>query len=340
MSDRQLDLFGDSEVDDTPDPALVELAAHIPEHVRFGTTTWTFEGWRGLVYRRRYASKQDFVQRSLAEYARWPLFGTVGIDRSYYAPLTTDELAVYAAQLPPDFLACTKVWSELTTRTFPRLPRYGDRAGRDNPAFLDPIALIEHVAIPLAEAFADHTGPLVVEVPPAPGRTDPIAFARDLERFLARAPDGLHYALEVRERGLAGPRTIDVLRAHPSASLVFNLHTRMPSIGAQLDRPGALMNGVAVARLMIPPGQRYADKRDAYAPFDRIVEPQPAMRQDVLRLIDAAGERGMSLFVLVNNKVEGSSPLTVRALVEELAHKHASRDANETSKQTKGQAKR
>ena len=40
------------------------------------------------------------VAGGLAAYARHPLFRTVGIDRSYYAPLGTRELAEYAAALP------------------------------------------------------------------------------------------------------------------------------------------------------------------------------------------------------------------------------------------------
>ena len=40
------------------------------------------------------------------------------------------------------------------------------------------------------------------------------------------------------------------------------------------------------------------------------------MRADVVRLIRAAVDRGFEVYVIVNNKAEGSSPLTVRALAE------------------------
>ena len=56
-------------------------------------------------------------------------------------------------------------------------------------------------------------------------------------------------------------------------------------------------------------------------PFDRLVEPQPAMREDVCTLIEEAGRRGYEVFVIVNNKAEGSSPLTVRALAERLVER-------------------
>jgi uncharacterized protein YecE (DUF72 family) len=310
----QLDLFGDPDRD-----ALETLAKSIPAHVRLGTSSWTFEGWKGIVYKQRYGSKQDFVRDSLAEYARWPLFRTVGIDRSYYAPLAHEELLAYAAQLPPDFRCCTKAWSEITTQVFPDQPRFGGRAGKLNPSFLAPDPFAAHVATPLIESFDDHLGPVIMELAPTPGRrADPIETVLAIERFLEDAPFGIHYAFELREPQLLTDRYLDVLRAHGSASHVLNLHTNMPPIGAQLDR-GALMGRVAVARLMVMPGKRYAQMKEAYTPFDRLAAPQPSMRADVLRLIAETAARGIELYVIANNKVEGCSPLTVRAIVEELA---------------------
>jgi uncharacterized protein YecE (DUF72 family) len=317
MSD-QLELFGAPEPTPEPDPQLEALARAVPRHVRFGTSSWTFEGWRGLVYQKRYASKQAFVRESLAEYARYPLFGTVGIDRSYYAPMTPPELAGYAAQLPPGFPCCSKVWSEITTRVFPRHPRHGERAGQPNPSFLDPGLFADAVLGPLEDAFVEHAGPLVVELPPAPRPTDPRRFAAAVERFLAAVPETFRYAFELREPQLLTDRYLDVLRAHPHASHVFNLHSRMPPLSRQLGRGRTLMHDLAVVRLMLPPGHRYDELKAAYAPFDRLVDPQPAMRADVLRLVDETAARGMQLFVLVNNKAEGSSPWTVRALAEAL----------------------
>ena len=41
-----------------PDPAeLTRLRAAIPAGVRFGTSTWNYPGWRGLVYSRDYPEK-------------------------------------------------------------------------------------------------------------------------------------------------------------------------------------------------------------------------------------------------------------------------------------------
>ncbi|MFK7984401.1 MAG: DUF72 domain-containing protein [Sandaracinaceae bacterium] len=307
----QLGLFGDP-----PWPeALVALGERIPAHVRLGTSSWTFEGWKGLIYRRRYGSKAAFVRDSLDEYARYPLFSTVGVDRSYYTPLTVDALKAYARVLPDGFRACSKVWAELTTPRWPNDARHGKRAGQRNPFFLDAARFEDAVAGPLREAFLPHVGPLIVELPPS--ALTPAEFTAALARFLDRASTAFHYAFEIRSPALFTDRYLDVLRDHPHASHLYNLHTLMPTVGAQLRRVPP-MHGVSVARLMLPVGKRYEAMKQAYQPFDRLVAPQPQMRDDVVSLARATRDVGAELYVIVNNKVEGSSPWTVRALAERL----------------------
>jgi len=70
---------------------------------------------------------------------------------------------------------------------------------------------------------------------------------------------------------------------------------------------------------MLPPGRRYAELKDVYAPFDRIVEPRPDMRAGVVELVRRAAVATTDAYVLVNNKAEGSSPRTVEALARALA---------------------
>src|ERR1700737_3736853 len=63
------------------------LRHRIPPLVRFGTSTWNYPGWRGLVYHQDYGPK-GAAARMLREYAAFPLFGTVGVDSSSYGPPT------------------------------------------------------------------------------------------------------------------------------------------------------------------------------------------------------------------------------------------------------------
>ena len=104
----QLSLFADADgVDPAPVGADVcGLAAALPARIRLGTSSWSFPGWTGLVYAAHNgqpATERVLARHGLAAYARHPLFRTVSLDRTFYAPLTTEEFARYAAQVPDGF---------------------------------------------------------------------------------------------------------------------------------------------------------------------------------------------------------------------------------------------
>src|SRR3989442_64980 len=65
----QADLFG-PEALPAPHDEVVELARGIPTNIRFGTSTWTYDGWFGDVYHRHYRGPQP--AKRLHEYARHP----------------------------------------------------------------------------------------------------------------------------------------------------------------------------------------------------------------------------------------------------------------------------
>lgn len=309
---RQLDLFasmvGPSEADSRLDArceADRELMTRVPVGIRLGTSSWTFPGWAGIVYRGK-PSERTLVADGLREYARHPLFRTVGIDRSFYRPLDAQTLAGYRAQLPADFRCVIKMSSELTTP--------------GSPAFLDPVRCQTEVLAPIIEHFAAHAGPLVFQFPPM-ARSDwssPRDFAQRLTRFFQRLPSGLSYAVEVRNPDLVSRDYFDAL-AELGVTHVYNFWERMPELERQLEVSGAPCAPFVVARLLLPPGHRYDTRKRALEPFDRIVEVQEKMRADLLLLARACTALGKVLFVIVNNKAEGSSPLTVRALAERIA---------------------
>src|SRR5947199_349877 len=83
-SRNQPSLFDDLATLPPPATELVELGRRVPAAIKFGTSTWTYDGWAGDVYHRSYRGAQP--ARRLEEYARYPLFRTVGIDSAYYEP--------------------------------------------------------------------------------------------------------------------------------------------------------------------------------------------------------------------------------------------------------------
>jgi uncharacterized protein YecE (DUF72 family) len=145
------------------------------------------------------------------------------------------------------------------------------------------------------------------------GVMDEDQLAHRVDVFLSRLPPTFRYAFELRNAELLGRRWVDTLRAHGAAH-VFNYWTAMPSLGEQLAA-GTHQSAFMVVRLMLPPFTRYEVKKQELAPFNRLAAPQPAMRDDVELILRAAKEADCEdAYVIVNNKAEGSSPLTVKEL--------------------------
>jgi len=173
---------------------------------------------------------------------------------------------------------------------------------------------------PCDEVFADHTGPIILEFPPFPRslRVEPAEFHGRLGRFLGQLPRGFEYAVELRDARLLTPAYRDLLTRHRIAH-TFNYWSAMPTPGEQTSVVDPEESDFSVVRLLLKPGTWYEDQRDRFKPFDRLVDQDEAMRADVVAIARRIVNRGRRVFVLVNNKAEGSSPLTVTALARRLA---------------------
>jgi uncharacterized protein YecE (DUF72 family) len=146
---------------------------------------------------------------------------------------------------------------------------------------------------------------------------DRVAFIDGLDRFLGHLPRDFQYAVEVRDGTLLGPDYAQVLSRHGAAH-VYNAWTAMPLPGQQAAHVPLDAMPFLMVRLLLRPGATYEEQREAFAPFDRLVAPDESMRDQVVALVGRAIARAVPAYVLVNNKAEGSSPLTIEALAERL----------------------
>ena len=200
----------------------------ISELVRLGTSTWTYEGWQGQVYKRQYG-KTIFARDCLSEYCQYlyqgePLFRTVGNDSTFYGPPTPNQLRRYLNQIPEDFEMCCKVWEEITIPVYAQHARYGINAGKPNKRFLDSQAFIELVLQQYRDVkFQSHAGPFLFEFQ----RHGLLAseFLSRLDAFLGALPTDFRYAVEIRNPGLLGERYARILEKHGVAH-VYNHWTR------------------------------------------------------------------------------------------------------------------
>jgi uncharacterized protein YecE (DUF72 family) len=284
--------------------------------IRFGTSTWTYEGWQGLVYTRHYA-KSTFSRECLGEYCQYQyqgesLFRTVGNDSTFYRPPTANQLRHYLSQIPEDFQMCFKVWEEITITSNAKQPRYGARAGQSNPRFLDANLFNELVLTPYREAkFERHTGPFLFEFQRHAMSTD--EFCSRLDGFFGQLPQDFRYAVEIRNAGLLGPEYHKVLETHGVAH-IYNDWSYMPPLAEQHTRMGNFTAPFTVMRLLTPLKMSYEAAKKRTEPYTKIVEDLPAMRRETVELVRKAVAENRRAYVLVNNRAEGNAPLTVEAL--------------------------
>lgn len=320
----QLDLFAPGAVQPVPQVVvgapvsqdLNRVAQRLPQHLYLGTSSWTFPGWQGLVYDRR-VSTSHLARYGLAAYAQHPLLRTVGIDRTYYAPLAAAAFAAYAEVVPAAFRFVVKAHAWCTHVYQPRQGR-STMSGRErNAYFLDAAYATDHVVAPFVDGLAAKAGLLLFQFPPQEVSSigGSQRFAERLHAFLDALPRGPLYAVEVRQATLLGPAYAQAL-ADVGACHCYNVHPTMPSIQEQV----AIVPGTAapalVVRWMLHPGLGYEAARVRYEPFDRLVDADPLRRSMLAALCLQALATPRPAFVIANNKAEGSSPLTLFRLAE------------------------
>jgi uncharacterized protein YecE (DUF72 family) len=294
-----------------PPAALARLAAALPTGLRLGTSSWSFPGWAGLVYAGP-ASKAVLSRDGLTAYARHPLFGTVGVDSGFYAPLDAQRLARWAAQVPAEFRFLVKAPGSVTQRRL----RAGEGRWQPNPGFLDVATALREAVEPFQKGLSERAGVLLFQFPPQGRDIDARRFAEDLYRFLKRLPAGPTYAVELRDATLLTPDFAAALH-HGGAVPSYACHPRLPAVPVQGElfatQPGCGQehSGPLVIRWLLRRNRGYEEARDLYGPFDRLAEPDPDTRHAVVALVAAALANGREVFVIVNNKAEGSSPLSV-----------------------------
>jgi len=307
--------------DRPPEPRLREpdverLAASLPGLLRLGTSSWTFPGWAGLVYGAdRPKSEARLVREGLPEYARSPLLRTVGLDRAFYRPMTAAQCRELAAQAGEGFRFLAKAHRAITHRS------------TEGARFLDATYARDEVILPMQHGFGASLGTILFQFPEMSLRGVEVApFLRSLEAFLDALPVG-DFAVELRDRPLLGPALAALLAARGIA-VGHAIHPSLPPLAEQRRLLGDADDRVrspAVLRWLLRREHTYEGARELYEPFDEIREPDPGSRAESVAWCLAQLDRGREVFVIANNKAEGSAPLTLLELAKAMVADLASR---------------
>ena len=307
-----------------PSADVLAVAGALPPRVHLGTSSWSFPGWRGIVYGDEY-SNSKLSRDGLAAYGAHPLLRTVSIDRSFYAPLSISDYLRHAQQVPDHFRFIVKAPQSVTDATI--------RAERGEPVALNPCFLNAQIAIddfvrPCLDGLGAKAGALVFQISPLPVEMlgEPSVFIDRLAAFLAALPPsaegGPCYAVEIRDACLLTPRFIRALRA-TGVRYCVGIHARMPDPLRQATAL-ALLDGEApagplIVRWSLHGGFKYEQAKAKYDPFDRLVDEDPATRVALAELAVRYAIAGQPVLMAVNNQAEGSAPLTCVELARGIA---------------------
>ena len=300
------------------DSDIAKLASRLSARVHFGTSSWSFPGWANLVYASTYPDTA-LARHGLAAYAAHPLLRAVGIDRTFYAPIGEADFRTYALQaraVSPAFRFLVKAPMLFTG---PRL-RGDDGRWSDNEAFLDASLATAQFVLLATRGLAEMCGPLVFQFPPLGPRftRSPARFADALAEFLLAlpAPSGApFYAVEVRDPELLTHDYLAALCAGRATHCIA-IHARMPSAIEQSHFWRESGSAPLVIRWSLHSGFKYEEAKERYAPFNALVDDDPAGRTQIAQLVNEAVRGDRDAYVIVNNKAEGSAPLTIRKLAE------------------------
>jgi uncharacterized protein YecE (DUF72 family) len=218
----------------------------------------------------------------LAEYAKH--FRAIEIDSTYYAIPRARSVEQWRDATPAHFRFAAKFPQSITHE------KMLTDAERETEQFLATMALL-----------GEKLGPLVLQFPYtfAPTQHDTLA------RYLTALPPQFRYAVEVRQRGWLNDAFFDLLQHHRVAYV-------MSDYGA-MPRVPRVTTDFAYIRLL---GRRQDFKDEQ---FDRVRLNREADLARWSDLIFDLNEKGVAVWAFVNNRYQGHSPATVRALCERTA---------------------
>jgi uncharacterized protein YecE (DUF72 family) len=295
---------------------LQDLASH---GIFLGGSSWKYEGWMGQIYtpQRYYTrgrfSRKKFEEQCLSEYAE--TFPIVCGDFSFYqfpSPEFWSRMFTSAGNLKFGL----KVPEEVTIKSFPTHPRYGPKAGLDNPTFLD-ADFFDLGFAQLLLPYKDQISVLIFEFGTFPKKAygDPQEFFRDLDAFLAKLRPDFRYGVEVRNPEFLVPEYFAVLR-NRNVAHVFNAWTRMPAISRQMALPDSFTADFVVARALLREGRPYEAAVEKFSPYATVQDENPEVRASLKELIERARRRRENAYLFVNNRLEGNSPMTIMSIVD------------------------
>lgn len=279
-------------------------------NIRFGTCSWKYDSWAGLVYSR------SRPENYLREYARH--FSTVEIDQWFWSLFGLDKIALpspatareYAESVPEDFRFTIKVPNSLSLTHFYR-QNSGDPLV-ENPYFLSPELFNQFLES--IDPLRDKTAALMFqfEYLNRQKMAGLPAFLDRFARFLRQADPGLPLALEIRNPNYLKHPYFRFLRENNLIPVFLQGYFMPPVWDVYRQYREEVTQKRVILRLHGPDRSRIEAK--SAGKWNRILEPKDEELPKIAGMLKEFLARQQDVYVNVNNHYEGSAPLSIRRL--------------------------
>lgn len=281
--------------------------------LRIGTCSWKYDSWMGIVYSEK--NKENYLK----DYARQ--YNTVEIDQWFWSLFGTAEPKLpeprvvenYLDSIPPDFTFSVKVPNSITLTHY--YQKVKSEPLKENPHFLS-IELFRRFLERIAP-LRDHLGPLMFQFEYLNKKkmASQNEFLGRFAGFISNCPPGYDYAVETRNPNYLNHYYFDFLNKH-NLYHVFVQGYYMPHIVGVYKKYSGNINDLTIVRLMGP--DRKGIEQKSGKKWDKVVEAKDEDLSTIVSMVKELEEKGVRVYLNVNNHYEGSAPLTIRKVREML----------------------
>jgi len=284
--------------------------------VRFGTCSWKYDSWRGLVYSDQ--AKKNYLQEYSKKYDSveidqwfWSLFG---IDKvSLPLPNTVDE---YTNSVPENFKFTIKVPNSITLTHF-------YRKIKSNPLKVNPYFL----SVELFETFLNSLKPMHPKIGLLMFQFEYLnkqkmsfqsEFMDKFSGFIEKCNSDFSYGIEIRNPYYLNKKYFEFLNKF-NLGHVFLQGYYMPDIGEIYQKYWSMIKTVSALRLHGPDRSDIEEKSKGN--WNKIYEPKDDELSRISKIIEEIHSKNLDVYVNVNNHYEGSAPLTIEKIRQVLFSK-------------------
>jgi uncharacterized protein YecE (DUF72 family) len=282
--------------------------------IRIGTCSWKYDSWRGLIY--PDSSKINYLK----EYSK--SYNTVEIDQWFWSLFEKSKVVLprkniaeaYKNSVPKDFLFTIKVPNSITLTHYYKKTKEDEL--KPNPFFLSP---------DLFNQFLDRINPLMNNIGCLIFQFEYLnkQKMKSLKEFQNKFyefhkslnKNTPQIGLEIRNPNYLNTSFFQFLNELNIAP-VFLEGYYMPPVLDIYNKNKSEIKNLAVMRLHGP--DRKGIEKIANENWNKIYVKRDREIQQIVRMIEELEKNEVDLFVNVNNHFEGSAPLTIQKIRDQL----------------------